>query len=72
MGWLAAKMGRTSGTGTGGIPTEASCAHETLSPRWRDPAAMGECAEPMGYLCHRCHAEFLPYLVRDGRVIAVR
>ncbi len=70
MGWLAAKMGRTSSTGN--VPAAASCAHEKLSPRWRDPAAMGESGAPMGYLCHRCHAEFLPYLVRDGRVIEVR
>lgn len=72
MGWLAAKMGGTRSAGTGGVPAAASCAHETLSPRWADPAAMGEPARPLGYLCHRCHAEFLPYLVRDGRVIAVR
>ena len=51
----------------------AGCRHERLTPRWRGPQAMpdeaGDESEPMGYVCHACPAEFLPYLVRGGRLI---
>ncbi len=49
------------------------CLHERLMPRWRGPQAMpdeaGNQAEAMGYVCHACAAEFLPYRVRGGRLI---
>lgn len=51
----------------------AVCRHESLMPRWRGPQAMpdeaGDESETMGYVCHACAAEFLPYLVRGGRLI---
>lgn len=70
MSWLTARIGKR--TSAGNVPSPATCDHPALSPRWRDPAAMGEPGQPMGYLCHRCHAEFLPYQVLDGEVIEVR
>lgn len=70
MGWLSERL-RRGGT-SGNVPDPRNCEHETLSPRWRDPAAMEQPAAAMGYVCHRCHAEFLPYDVRDGRLVTHR
>lgn len=70
MSWLRTMLGKTAATGN--VPDAATCAHETLTPRWRDPAALEESGQPLGYVCHRCHAEFLPYAVRDGRLIETR
>ena len=62
--------GRPGGTGRpGNLPPRDSCPHAKLSPRWRNPAVMGDDARAMGFVCHRCHAEFLPYEVRDRRLI---
>ena len=51
----------------------AVCVHERLTPRWRGPQAMpdeaGDQSEAMGYVCNACPAEFLPYRVRNGRLI---
>jgi hypothetical protein len=33
---------------------------------------MTEGAQPIGFICHRCHAEFLPPQVRDGKVLQPR
>jgi hypothetical protein len=70
MSWLRTKMDKTATTGN--VPDAATCDHEALSPRWRDAAALGESGRPIGYVCHHCHAEFLPYAVRDGRLIEPR
>ncbi|MDA0256688.1 MAG: hypothetical protein O3C25_02960 [Chloroflexi bacterium] len=48
-------------------PDARVCAHEALMPRWRGPQAMGEPARAMGYVCHRCHAEFTPVAARELR-----
>ena len=29
-------------------------------PRWRDHLHLDDATSPIGYVCHRCHAEFLP------------
>ena len=55
---------------SGKVPDRASCAHVTLTPRWRGPEAMDDDAKAMGFVCHRCHAEFLPYQVRNRRLLA--
>ncbi len=41
-----------------------ACMHKTLMPRWRGPQAMGDEKRAMGYVCHRCHAEFMPLAAR--------
>ena len=55
---------------SGNVPDAASCAHETLTPRWRGPEEMEDDAKAMGFICQRCHSEFLPYQVRNRRLIA--
>ena len=55
---------------SGNVPDAASCAHETLTPRWRGPEVMDDDAKAMGFVCHRCHSEFLPYQVRNRRLRA--
>lgn len=56
----------------GNVPDAATCDHEALSARWRDQNGMADGAQPIGYICHRCHAEFLPPQVRDGKVLQPR
>ena len=53
---------------SGNVPEAASCPHETLTPRWRGPEVMDDDSKAMGFVCHRCHSEFLPYQVRDRRL----
>lgn len=53
---------------SGNVPDAASCAHETLTPRWRGPEVMDDDSQAMGYICHACGAEFPPYLVRDRQL----
>ena len=55
---------------SGNVPDPADCAHETLTPRWSGPEVMDDDSKAMGFVCHRCHAEFLPYHVRDRRPLA--
>jgi hypothetical protein len=52
-------------------PAVEQCAHEQLMPRWRGPEVMDDESRAMGYVCHACQAEFLPYQVR-GRRLASR
>ena len=60
------------GTGqpSGNVPDPETCPHERLTPRWRGPEVMDDDSKAMGWVCHRCHAEFLPNQVRDRRVVA--
>lgn len=58
MAWLAGLLGRSRPTGN--VPDAATCPHDTLTPRWRNRTAMDGPSAPMGYVCHRCHSEFLP------------
>ena len=51
----------------GGVPDPADCPCDDLTPRWRGPEAMGDDSRAMGFVCHRCHAEYLPYQVRGRR-----
>ena len=55
---------------SGNVPDPADCECESLTPRWRGPEVMDDDSKAMGFVCHRCHAEFLPYQVRDRRPIA--
>lgn len=43
----------------------ADCDHPNLMPRWRNHDALGDPSQAMGYVCHRCHGEFLPRQVAD-------
>jgi len=52
---------------SGNVPDSGSCPHEQLTPRWRGPEVMDDESKAMGFVCHRCHAEFLPYQVRNRR-----
>ncbi len=45
-----------------------TCTHETLMPRWRGPDAMGDDRNALGFVCHRCHREFPPYLVQGRKL----
>ncbi len=49
-------------------PDADACAHETLMPRWRGPEVMDDDSKAMGWVCHRCHREFPPYLVQDRKL----
>ena len=51
-------------------PDPRACAHEALMPRWRGPQAMEQEGGAMGYVCHRCHAEFSPDAARALQVRA--
>lgn len=42
------------------LPDPQTCAHETLTPRWRNNAVRGDLSRAMGFLCHRCQHDFLP------------
>ena len=50
-------------------PDKHACMHKTLMPRWRGPQAMGDEERAMGYVCHRCHAEFTPLAAREVRAL---
>ncbi|MBM3139176.1 MAG: hypothetical protein FJZ92_02925 [Chloroflexi bacterium] len=50
-------------------PPAATCRHPRLVPRVRGPQALEDDARAMGFVCHDCHREFLPYVVRDRRVV---
>jgi hypothetical protein len=41
------------------FPKQETCGHERLLARFRNRSAQLE-AQPMGYKCQRCLAEFLP------------
>ena len=62
------KLFSRAGARAGNVPDPSACPHDTLWKRWRDHRAL-EASEPIGYVCHRCHAEFLPYRVRDGKLV---
>lgn len=53
----------------GNVPDPATCPHPNLTPRWRGPEVMDDDAKAMGFVCHRCHAEFLPKAVRNRKVL---
>ena len=52
---------------SGNLPDPDTCPHETLTPRWRGPEVMDDDSKAMGFVCHRCHREFLPSHVADRR-----
>lgn len=54
-----------------GASAADACTHQTLMPRWRGPDAMGDDRLAMGFVCHQCHREFPPYLVRDRQLLTV-
>jgi hypothetical protein len=39
-----------------------------LMPRWRGPDEMVDDAQAMGFVCHRCGREYLPYQVANRRL----
>ena len=51
------------------MPSAQTCPHENLVPRWRGPEVMGDDANAMGFMCHRCHSEFLPAAVVNRRLL---
>ena len=53
---------------TGNVPPADTCACENLVPRWRGPEVMDDDSKAMGFVCHRCHSEFLPYEVVNRRL----
>lgn len=55
---------------SGNLPRQNACPHPTLTPRWRGPEVMDDDSKAMGWICHRCHKEFLPHEVRDRRPLA--
>ena len=63
---LLAKLRRESRP-FGNVPDQATCRHEQLTPRWRGPEVMHDDAQAMGFVCHRCHGEFLPSAVVNRR-----
>lgn len=52
---------------SGNVPDPATCPHDNLIPRWRGPEVMDDDSQAMGFVCHRCHREFLPSDVVDRR-----
>ena len=52
---------------SGNLPDQATCPHESLTPRWRGPEVMDDDSKAMGFICHRCHREFLPSAVLNRR-----
>jgi hypothetical protein len=52
---------------SGNVPDASTCPHETLTPRWRGPEVMDDDGKAMGFVCHRCHSEFLPSAVENRR-----
>ena len=59
---------RGSRRSAGNVPPAQTCAHENLVPRWRGPEVMDDDSKAMGFVCHRCHSEFLPYEVVNRRL----
>ena len=53
---------------SGNVPEAESCTHATLTPRWRGPDVMDDDSKAMGFICHRCHSEFLPYQVHNRQL----
>ena len=51
----------------GNLPDPDTCPHEHLIPRWRGPEVMEDDSQAMGFVCHRCHREFMPYEVANRR-----
>ncbi len=52
---------------SGNVPDQRTCPHEQLTPRWRGPEVMDDDSQAMGFVCHRCHREFLPSAVLNRR-----
>lgn len=55
-----------------GVPpgkSDQCCREQPLMPRWRGPEVMEDDSLAMGFVCHRCGREYLPYQVRDRRLI---
>ena len=59
---------RGSRPAAGNVPPAQTCAHENLVPRWRGPEVMDDDSKAMGFVCHRCHSEFLPFAVANRRL----
>ncbi|MPZ98728.1 MAG: hypothetical protein GEU80_05190 [Dehalococcoidia bacterium] len=55
----------------GGTPPQPidCCIGKELMPRWRGPEVMDDDSKAMGFVCHDCGREFLPYEVRNRRLI---
>ena len=53
---------------SGNVPDRADCECENLTPRWRGPEVMDDDSKAMGFVCHECHAEFMPYEVVNRRL----
>ncbi len=49
--------------------SNACCRQGPLMPRWRGPDVMEDDSLAMGYVCHRCGREYLPYQVRDRHLV---
>jgi hypothetical protein len=45
------------------------CVGRRLMPRWRGPEAMEDDSKAMGFVCHECGREYLPYQVHERRLI---
>ncbi len=58
---------RGEGRPSGNVPDPTTCPHDSLVPRWRGPEVMDDDSLAMGFVCHRCHSEFLPYEVENRR-----
>ncbi|MDE2696293.1 MAG: hypothetical protein OXH97_07220 [Chloroflexota bacterium] len=52
----------------GNVPSPETCACDNLVPRWRGPEVMDDDSKAMGFVCHECHAEFMPYEVVNRRL----
>ena len=63
---LLAKLRSAAGP-SGNVPDQATCPHRQLTPRWRGPEVMDDDSQAMGFVCHRCHREFMPSAVVNRR-----
>jgi hypothetical protein len=48
---------------------DGCCYGRTLMPRWRGPEVMGDDTKAMGFVCHACGREYLPYQVRERKLL---
>ena len=51
---------------------EGCCYGKPLMPRWRGPQVMEDSSKAMGFVCHQCGREYLPYEVDAHRILKRR
>ena len=59
---------RGSRASAGNAPSPDTCVCDNLVPRWRGPEGMDDDANAIGFVCHPCHREFMPYEVVNRRL----